>query len=83
MWNVIGPAAPGTGPPDREAVAWSPLLLDGNQPWIDYRGLWGLRSLLRNESGPPGPQWEREENLPRRERQAGRRRQAWEDPLAR
>ena len=80
---VVGPAVPDSGAPGREAVDWSPVVLDAGQPWIDYPGLWGLRALLRNESGPPGPQWEREENLPRRLRRAGCRRQAWENPLAR
>lgn len=78
---VVGPEVPGGGP-GRQAIGWSPVVLDAGQPWIDYRGLWGLRSLLRNESGPPGPQWERGENLPRRERLDGRRRAGWERPLA-
>ncbi len=79
---VIGPAMPQSGPPDQRPAEWTAAILDGGQSWIDYQGLWGLRSLLRNESGPPGPQWEREENLLRSERESGRRRLAWENPLA-
>jgi hypothetical protein len=28
-------------------------------PWTEYPGLWGIKSLLADESGPPGPKWGR------------------------
>ena len=24
--------------------------------WVQYKGLWGVKSLLNDESSPPGPQ---------------------------
>ena len=43
---------PGTG-------TWRPVLLTAGHEWIEYKGLWGVKSLLENESGPPGPKWDR------------------------
>ena len=78
---MIGSVRPGGE--DGERRDWSPVVLDGTQPWIDYKGLWGVRNRLRNESGPPGPKWTREEFLPEAERAAGRDHPAWADPRVR
>ena len=77
---VIGAVLPDELSSGRRRIGWRPVLLDGSQTWIDYRGLWGVRALLRNESGPPGPKWERQENLKRRQRRQGRSRRLWENP---
>jgi hypothetical protein len=45
-----------THPPVRE---WKCILLDSAQPWVQYKGLWGVKSFLTEESGPPGPKWDR------------------------
>jgi hypothetical protein len=39
--------------------AWRGVLLDPEPEWLEYKGLWGVKSLLANESGPPGPKWDR------------------------
>jgi hypothetical protein len=31
--------------------------------WLHYKGLWGVKSLLKDESGPPGPKWDRPDKL--------------------
>lgn len=38
---------------------WRCELLDPEPEWLHYKGLWGVKSLLQNESGPPGPKWDR------------------------
>ncbi len=38
---------------------WECILLDRELGWIEYKGLWGVKSFLNNESGPPGPKWDR------------------------
>ena len=48
-----------THPPIKE---WKPILLNSEQGWVQYKGLWGVKSLLREESGPRGPKWKRPEN---------------------
>jgi hypothetical protein len=53
-------------PPIRE---WRRVILDPEPEWLNYKGLWGVKSLLSDESGPPGPKWDRpEKNLPPNER---------------
>lgn len=37
---------------------WKGVLLDPEPGWLQYKGLWGVRSFLRDESGPPGPKWD-------------------------
>jgi hypothetical protein len=37
------------------------ILLDPLPKWVEYRGLWGVKSWLKDESGPPGPMWDRAE----------------------
>ncbi|MGL5858040.1 MAG: hypothetical protein ACRC35_06480 [Angustibacter sp.] len=53
---------------------WSPVLLLGDEPWLDrYRGLWGLdtRDPWGGERAPAGPKYERDGSL----------RRSWYDPL--
>lgn len=38
---------------------WKRILLNYGQPWVQYKGLWGVKSWLSEESGPRGPKWER------------------------
>ena len=38
---------------------WRQVLLTPEPGWVQYQGLWGVKSLLRDESGPPGPKWDR------------------------
>ncbi len=35
------------------------VLLSAEHEWIEYKELWGVKSLLENESGPSGPKWDR------------------------
>jgi hypothetical protein len=49
-----------THPGSRE---WQQILLDPEPGWVQYQGLWGVKSLLRDESGPPGPKWDRPDKL--------------------
>lgn len=62
-----------TCPPAR---AWKQILLSPEPGWIQYQGLWGVKSLLADESGPPGPKWHRPDKFfqitPRKR---------WEHPL--
>jgi hypothetical protein len=43
--------------------AWRQVVLDPEPSWVQYQGLWGVKSLLRDESGPPGPKWDRPDEL--------------------
>jgi hypothetical protein len=47
-------------PPVRE---WKPRPLIPEPDWVQYKGLWGVKSLLKDESGPPGPKWDRPDKL--------------------
>jgi hypothetical protein len=49
-----------THPGSRE---WRQVLLDPEPDWVQYQGLWGVKSLLKDESGPPGPKWDRPDEL--------------------
>ena len=42
---------------------WNQVLLDPEPEWVNYKGLWGVKSLLKDESGPPGPKWDRPDKL--------------------
>ena len=42
---------------------WKQVLLDPEPGWLQYKGLWGVKSPLRDESGPPGPKWDRPDNF--------------------
>jgi hypothetical protein len=47
-------------PPIRE---WKQVLLSPEPDWVQYKGLWGVKSLMKDESGPPGPKWDRPDKL--------------------
>jgi len=55
---------------------WKQVLLSDDQTWVEYKGLWGVKSILKDESGPPGPKWDRPDKFftihPRKR---------WEKPL--
>ena len=55
---------------------WKAVLLTAEQTWVEYQGLWGVKSILQDESGPPGPKWDRPDQFftvhPRKR---------WEKPL--
>lgn len=38
---------------------WKRVLLNPEPDWVQYKGLWGVKSWLSDESGPPGPKWDR------------------------
>ncbi|HLO17729.1 MAG TPA: hypothetical protein VK206_23065 [Anaerolineales bacterium] len=42
---------------------WKQALLTPEPDWVKYKGLWGVKSLTRDESGPPGPKWDRPDKL--------------------
>ncbi|HEU4743852.1 MAG TPA: hypothetical protein VFS61_01405, partial [Anaerolineales bacterium] len=42
---------------------WKQVLLDPEPDWVSYKGLWGVKSLMKDESGPPGPKWDRPDKL--------------------
>jgi hypothetical protein len=49
-----------THPRSRE---WKQVLLNPEPGWVQYKGSWGVKSPLREESGPPGPKWDRPDKL--------------------
>ena len=59
-----------------KAHGWKQILLSAEQTWVEYKGLWGVKSILKDESGPPGPKWDRPDQFfmiyPRKR---------WESPL--
>ena len=63
-----------TRPPMKE---WQPVLLNSEPIWVQYKGLWGVKSLLNEESGPPGPKWDR----PMKDQIGVNRRVRWDKPL--
>ena len=60
-------------PPSRE---WKQIIVTEETGWVEYKGLWGVKSMLKDESGPPGPKWRRPDKFfmihPRKR---------WEHPL--
>lgn len=42
---------------------WRRVALNPEPDWLNYKGLWGVKSALKDESGPPGPKWDRPDNL--------------------
>ena len=42
---------------------WKQVLLNPEPDWVNYKGLWGVKSLMKDESGPPGPKWDRPDKL--------------------
>ncbi len=61
-------------PPQRE---WQCILLNSEHGWVQYKGLWGVKSILGEESGPPGPRWEK----PRGKYAVVKERIRWGQPL--
>ena len=58
-------------------VEWKRILLNSEPGWVQYKGLWGVKSLLSDESGPPGPKWDR----PKKDEVGVKERIRWEKPL--
>lgn len=56
---------------------WSCVLLNSELDWVQYKGLWGVKSWLKEESGPPGPKWDR----PRKGQVGVNQRMRWSKPL--
>ena len=56
---------------------WRRVLLNPEPDWVQYKGLWGVKSLLKDESGPPGPKWDR----PRKNETGVNERKRWGRPL--
>jgi hypothetical protein len=61
-------------PPVKE---WQKVVLNPEPDWVQYKGLWGVKSLLRDESGPPGPKWDR----PKKNQIGVEERKRWGRPL--
>jgi len=59
-----------------EAREWQRVVLSPEPDWVQYQGLWGVKSMLADESGPPGPKWRRPDKF-----FAIYPRQRWESPL--
>jgi hypothetical protein len=56
---------------------WSCILLNSEPDWVQYKGLWGVKSWLNEESGPPGPKWDR----PKKDQVGVNERKRWGKPL--
>ena len=56
---------------------WSRVLLNSELDWVQYKGLWGVKSWLKDESGPPGPKWDR----PEKDQVGVNERKRWGKPL--
>ncbi len=63
-----------THPPVKE---WRRVLLNPEPDWVQYKGLWGVKSMLGEESGPPGPKWDR----PKKGQVGVQERKRWGRPL--
>jgi len=46
-----------------QSQEWKQVVLSPEPGWVQYKGLWGVKSLTRDESGPPGPKWDRPDKL--------------------
>jgi len=55
---------------------WKQIVISDETDWVEYKGLWGVKSLLADESGPPGPKWRRPDKFFQI-----RPRKRWESPL--
>jgi hypothetical protein len=56
---------------------WHRVLLNSRLDWVQYKGLWGVKSWLTEESGPPGPKWDR----PKKDQREINKRKRWAKPL--
>ena len=46
-----------------QSSKWKQVVLSPEPDWVQYKGLWGVKSLMKDESGPPGPKWDRPDKL--------------------
>jgi hypothetical protein len=46
-----------------QSSEWKQVVLSPEPDWVQFKGLWGVKSLLKDESGPPGPKWDRPDRL--------------------
>ncbi len=64
-----------------DQLEWDCVLLDPEPDWVGYQGLWGVRSMIHplipDESGPPGPKW----NRVQKGQGSPQQRTRWQDPL--
>jgi len=56
---------------------WKRNFMNSEPDWVQYKGLWGVKSWLIEESGPPGPKWDR----PRKDQAGVNERMRWGKPL--
>jgi hypothetical protein len=56
---------------------WNRVLLNSEIDWVQYKGLWGVKSIIKDESGPPGPKWDR----PKKDQDNVEERKRWGKPL--
>ncbi len=42
-----------------ELPEWHLIMLNESPGWLEFQGLWGNKSTLPDEAGPPGPKWGR------------------------
>jgi hypothetical protein len=56
---------------------WRRILLNSELDWVQYKGLWGVKSMIKDESGPPGPKWDR----PKKRQVGVQERKRWNKPL--
>jgi hypothetical protein len=56
---------------------WHYIHLNSEPDWVQYKGLWGVESLIKDESGPPGPKWDR----PKKGLAGVQERKRWGKPL--
>jgi hypothetical protein len=56
---------------------WRRILMNSELDWVQYKGLWGVKSWLIEESGPPGPKWDR----PKKDQVGVNERKRWGRPL--
>jgi hypothetical protein len=58
-------------------IEWKRVLLHSELDWVQYKGLWGVKSILKDESGPPGPKWDK----PDKDQVGVNERTRWASPL--
>jgi hypothetical protein len=56
---------------------WKCVHLNSELDWLQYKGLWGVKSFIKDESGPPGPKWDR----PKKNQIGVNKRKRWAKPL--
>ena len=43
----------------RKIKEWDCILLNSEPDWVQYKGLWGVKSWFKKNQGPSGPKWDR------------------------